>query len=166
MLVPLCLYCLVVHTPATPQRPNPELRIVDPLLISATAASASLNSLEPPRSILGARDRNGVAEYLVLVLVLNNAGHTLARTARNRRGRQTPNALRDKVAVAVLKTVMLIIQGEYITERKWDQRAIKIFSTDSSGLLLDADCRSFFLLFTLMSFPLRSHTLKITYSSG
>jgi hypothetical protein len=32
--------------PATPQRPNPELRIVDPLLISATAASASLYNFD------------------------------------------------------------------------------------------------------------------------
>lgn len=35
--------------PATPQSPKPELRIVDPLLTSATASSADLNSFEPPR---------------------------------------------------------------------------------------------------------------------
>lgn len=33
--------------PATPQSPKPELRIVDPLLTSATASSADLKSFEP-----------------------------------------------------------------------------------------------------------------------
>ena len=37
-----------MRIPATPQRPKPELRIVDPLLISATASSAESNSFEPP----------------------------------------------------------------------------------------------------------------------
>ena len=41
-------------SPAVPQRPNPALRMVDPLLISATASSASLKSFDAPRSILGA----------------------------------------------------------------------------------------------------------------
>lgn len=64
--------------PATPQRPKPELRIVDPLLISVTAASASLNTLEPPRSILGARESNGaVVEYFELVVVLEGARRRL-----------------------------------------------------------------------------------------
>lgn len=98
---------LLVHVPATPQRPNPELRIVDPLLISATAASASLNSFDPPRSILGARDCNGaVVEYLVLVLVLNGfKGRTLARTPTKSRGRQAVSALRDNV-VDILRVVI------------------------------------------------------------
>jgi hypothetical protein len=39
-------YPLKTNVPATPQRPKPELRIVDPLCTSATAASASLNSFE------------------------------------------------------------------------------------------------------------------------
>lgn len=42
-------------SPAVPQRPNPALRMVDPLLISATASSASLKSFDAPRSILGGR---------------------------------------------------------------------------------------------------------------
>lgn len=46
--------------PATPQRPKPELRIVDPLLMSATASSADLKSFEPPRLFAVAAS---VAEY-------------------------------------------------------------------------------------------------------
>lgn len=46
--------------------------MVDPLLMSVTAASASLNTFEPPRSIFGAKDSKGaVVEYFVLVVVLN-----------------------------------------------------------------------------------------------
>jgi hypothetical protein len=103
-----CTGWLFVHVPATPQRPNPELRIVDPLLISATAASASLYNFEPLRSTLGARDFNGVVmEYLVLVLVLNGCqGRTLVRTPRKSRGRQAVSALRDKV-VDILRDVIL-----------------------------------------------------------
>jgi hypothetical protein len=66
------------YIPATPQRPKPELRIVDPLLISVTAASASLNTLEPPRSIFGASDSRGaVVEYLLLRVVLGGGMRTL-----------------------------------------------------------------------------------------
>lgn len=36
-------------SPATPHSPKPELRIVDPLLTSATASSADLYTFEPPR---------------------------------------------------------------------------------------------------------------------
>ncbi|KAI6776593.1 hypothetical protein HG530_000538 [Fusarium avenaceum] len=39
-----------IRVSATPQRPNPELKSVEPLLISATAASASLKSLDCPRT--------------------------------------------------------------------------------------------------------------------
>jgi hypothetical protein len=46
---------------ATPQRPNPEDRIVDPDLTSATAASASLNSLDPPRVGAGALLSEGLS---------------------------------------------------------------------------------------------------------
>lgn len=41
------------NIPATPQRPNPALRMTDPSLRSATASSADLNTLEPPRLDLG-----------------------------------------------------------------------------------------------------------------
>lgn len=37
------------HPPATPHRPNPELRMVEPLCTSATASSADAYTLDPPR---------------------------------------------------------------------------------------------------------------------
>lgn len=67
--------------------------------MSMTAASASLNSLEPPRSTLGARDSNiAVEEYFALVVVLNGCEGRTARTPMKSRGRQVVSALRDIVA--------------------------------------------------------------------
>jgi hypothetical protein len=43
------------NIPAVPQRPNPALKIVDPLLISATASSALAYTFDLERSIVGAR---------------------------------------------------------------------------------------------------------------
>lgn len=40
--------------PAVPHNPNPALRTVDPLLMSATASSAESYSLEVPRDWFGA----------------------------------------------------------------------------------------------------------------
>jgi hypothetical protein len=60
--------------------------MVEPLFKSATAASASLKSFDPPRSIFGARDCNGaVVEYRELMLVeleVGCRGRKLARTPR------------------------------------------------------------------------------------
>jgi hypothetical protein len=40
-------------SPAVPQRPKPALKMVDPLVISATASSALLKIFEAPRAVLG-----------------------------------------------------------------------------------------------------------------
>lgn len=58
--------------------------MVDPLWMSATAASASRKSLEPPRSILGARDGLGAAVEYVDARGAREAGRsdTAARTPR------------------------------------------------------------------------------------
>ena len=50
------------YLPATPQRPNPELRIVDPDLMSATAASAESYNFELDPSTPGTLD-----DFLVVV---------------------------------------------------------------------------------------------------
>lgn len=58
---------------ATPQRPKPDERMVEPDWTSATAASASGNSLDPPRLGVGAlvsapaegrADRRGVEDEM------------------------------------------------------------------------------------------------------
>lgn len=77
-------YNFVDHEPATPQRPNPELRIVEPLLISATAASASLNSFDPPRSIFGASDcvcdfLGAVVKYVLAEWMVIGVGRTVVQ---------------------------------------------------------------------------------------
>lgn len=79
---PFCFYRkLLDYIPATPQRPNPELRIVDPLLISATTSSAFLNSFEAPRSIFGANrcGSGATVEYRFAspIIVGRNEGRTL-----------------------------------------------------------------------------------------
>ena len=57
------------HIPAVPHRPKPALRTTEPLLMSATASSAFLKSLDAPRFGFGARVAWGTAcdEYLPLV---------------------------------------------------------------------------------------------------
>lgn len=44
------LFSAPIKVSATPQSPKPELSSVEPLLMSATAASASLKSFDPPRT--------------------------------------------------------------------------------------------------------------------
>jgi hypothetical protein len=46
-----------LNAPAVPHNPNPALKIVDPLLISATASSASLKSFDAPLTTAGAGSR-------------------------------------------------------------------------------------------------------------
>lgn len=54
--------------------------MVEPLLISATAASASLNSFDPPRSIFGASDC--ARDCLGAVVEYNFAGRLVANIGR------------------------------------------------------------------------------------
>lgn len=96
------LSSIALYIPATPQRPNPELKITDPLFRSATASSASLNSFDAPRSIVGAsRCRSlGTVEYGFAQAVVPgwNEGRKFAlqRTPSRSRGRQTESDLHDR----------------------------------------------------------------------
>jgi hypothetical protein len=98
--------------------------------MSVTAASASLNSLEPPRSILGARDSNGaVTEYFVLVVVLNGCEGRPARTPMKSRGRQLVSALRDKVAEMRRADMLQNNVNKKIAERNEIMFAIKAMTS-------------------------------------
>lgn len=92
---------MVIHSPATPHSPNPELRIKEPLWRSATAESAVLKSLEALLSIFGTLEfTDGAVEYaaLMLVLVTLNSERCLAlgTAVARTRGRATIAVLRSK----------------------------------------------------------------------
>jgi hypothetical protein len=58
--------------PATPQRPKPELKIVEPLVISATASSALLYTFELPTILAGACASLAIGSFLGIAALLPN----------------------------------------------------------------------------------------------
>jgi hypothetical protein len=58
--------------PATPQRPKPELKMVEPLLMSATASSALLYTFELPTILVGACASLAIGSFLGIAALLPN----------------------------------------------------------------------------------------------
>lgn len=94
--------------------------MVDPLLMSTTAASASAKSLEPPRSIFGASDGLGaVLEYAEVVEEKaevdegrREIGLNDARSPMYSRGRHVARTLREREEELTRRVAMLEVNLE------------------------------------------------------
>lgn len=91
--------------------------MVDPLLRSATARSAFLNTLEPPRSTFGASDGRSDAtlEYSARPRLLcwsKCRALVVQRSPKYTRGRKLVAVFRSKSNVGALNVAMMVKQGK------------------------------------------------------
>jgi hypothetical protein len=93
------------YIPAVPQRPKPALKIVEPLLISATASSALSYTFDLERSIFGAR-----------LSLPSSASATLLAFASLIKPRAKGNAAAAAAPARLPNTTRAVTRGNWVLE--------------------------------------------------